>query len=93
MKEWQAILYDQHFFLVEPRIFLKISYFAQFWKFSSELWHVISNYTYQQVIHSNMGSKMAPLMVFRGAGACAPEKQMKIKLKYMKAKEMHIKMI
>ena len=36
---------------------------------------------------------MAPLMVFRGAGLCAPEKQMKIKLKYMKAKEMHIKMI
>ena len=41
-----------------------------------------------------MGSKMAPSMVFRGAGACAPEKQMKIKLmKLMKAKEMHIKMI
>ena len=54
---------------------------------------MISNYTYQQVIHSNMGSKMAPSMVFRGAGACGPEKQMKIKLKYMKAKEMHIKMI
>ena len=36
---------------------------------------------------------MAPLMVFRGAGLYAPEKQMKIKLKYMKAKEMHIKMI
>ena len=34
----------------------------------------------------------------RGAGpwrsySCAPEEQMKIKLKYMKAKEMHIKMI
>ena len=86
-------MYDQQFFFWLSLEIFKISYFAQFWKFSYELWHVISNYTYQQVIHSNMGSKIAPLMVFKGAGACAPEKQMKIKLKYMKAKEMHIKMI
>ena len=81
-------MYNQHFFLVEPRIFLKSHISLNFGNF-----HLNSNYTYQQVIHSNMGSKIAPLMVFRGAGACAPEKQMKIKLKYMKAKEMHIKMI
>ena len=58
-------------FLVEPTIVLKISYLAQFWKFLSEFWHVISNYTYQQVINSNMGSNMAPLMV-SGGGPLKP---------------------
>ena len=53
-------------FFVEPQNFLNISYLAQFSKFLSEFWHVISNYTYQQVINSNMGSNMAPLMVSRG---------------------------
>ena len=43
------------FFWVVPRNFFKISYLAPFWKFLSEFWRVISNYTYQQVINSNMG--------------------------------------
>ena len=47
----------------EPRKFFKISYLAQFSKFLSEFWHVISNYTYQQVINSNMGSNMVPLIL------------------------------
>ena len=51
--------------LVESRNFLKNSYLTQFSKFLSEFWHVISNFTYQQVINSNMGSNMAPLMVSR----------------------------
>ena len=33
------------------------------------------------------------IYLFYSRRACAPEKQMKINLKYMKAKEMHIKMI
>ena len=45
----------------------KILYFTQFWKFLSEVLHVISNYTYQQVSNSNHGSNMAPLIVSRGA--------------------------
>ena len=46
--------------------FLKISYFAQFWKKISEFWHVISNHTQQQGMNSIMGSNMAPLMVSGG---------------------------
>ena len=52
---------------IEPHDIFKILYFAQFWKFLSEVLHVISNYTYQQVSNSNHGSNMAPLMVSRGA--------------------------
>ena len=63
LDEWRAILYDQHFFGVEPRRFLKMQNLAQFLK-----WHVTSNYTYQKVINSNMGSKMASLMVSREGG-------------------------
>ena len=68
MDEWRAILYDQQFFWLS----LKISCLTQFWKFLSEFWHVISNYTYQQVINSNMGSNMAPIMVSRGGGPLRP---------------------
>ena len=59
-------------FFVEPQNFLNISYLAQFSKFLSEFWHVISNYTYQQVINSNMGSNMAELMVSMGGGPLRP---------------------
>ena len=54
------------FFWIELRNLKKISYLAQFSKFSPEFWHVISNYTYQQVINCNMGSNMAPLIVSMG---------------------------
>ena len=53
-----------NFFWIEPQIFLKISYLAQFWKFLSEFWYLISNYTYQQVINSSMGLNMAPFYGF-----------------------------
>ena len=51
--------------------FLKISYLAQFWIFFSHFLHVISNYTYHQIINSNMGSNIAPLIV-SGGGAFRP---------------------
>ena len=60
------------FFWIEPQIFFKISYLAQFWKFLSEFCYLISNYTYQQVINSIMGSNMAPLMVSMGGGLRPP---------------------
>ena len=60
------------FFWVEPRNFFKISYITQFLKFLSELLHVITNYTYQQVINSNLGSNMAPLIVSMGRGPLRP---------------------
>ena len=42
-----------------------------FENFSSEFSYVISNYSYQQVVNSNMGSNMAPLMV-SGGGPLRP---------------------
>ena len=71
MDEWVEILYDTHFW-VEPQKYVKILLYYQFLKFLSEFWHVISNYTYQQVMNSNMGSNMAPLMVSRGGGHNGP---------------------
>ena len=63
-------------FWVEPKNFFKISYLAQFRKFLSEFYHVTSNYTFEQVINSNIGSNMAPLMVSRGASEGATESDM-----------------
>ena len=52
------------FFWVEPQNLIKISYLAKCLNFLSEFLHVVSNYTYEQVVFSNKGVNYGPFNGF-----------------------------